>query len=86
VPKSASYADHMTEDDEAVSIDRVVTELRERFPGVPRPVVERLVADRYRQFDGAPVRDYIPVMVRRSARESLASIVRDSRTRFDRNF
>jgi hypothetical protein len=76
----------MTEDDEAKSIDRVVAELGQRFPGVPAPVVERLVADRYRQFEGAPVRDYIAVMVKRSARESLASMVRDSRNRYARNF
>jgi predicted metalloprotease with PDZ domain len=76
----------MTEDDEVKSLDRVVTELGQRFPGVPRTVVERTVADRYRQFDGAPVRDYIPVMVKRSAKASLASMVSDSRTTFGRNF
>jgi hypothetical protein len=81
-----SYAAQMTEDDEAKSIDRVVAELGQRFPGVPARVVERLVADRYRQFEGAPVRDYIAVMVKRSARESLASMVRDSRNRYARNF
>jgi hypothetical protein len=81
-----SYAAQMTEDDEAKSIDRVVIELGERFPGVPKPVVERLVAERYRQFEGAPVRDYIPVMVKRSAKESLTLMIRDSRSRYDRRF
>jgi hypothetical protein len=76
----------MTDDDEAKSLDRVVVELGQRFPGVPKSVVERLVADRYREFDGAPVRDYIPVMVKREAKESLTSIVSESRTKFGRNF
>ena len=67
-------------------MDRVVDELRERFPGVPKPVVERLVQEGYRQFDGATVREYIPVMVKRNARQSLSTIVSDSRSRFGRNF
>jgi len=81
-----SYAARVTQDDEAKSIDQVVVELGQRFPGVPRPVVEQLAADRYRQFDGAPVRDYIPVMVKRGAKESLTAMVADSRNRFGRNF
>ena len=81
-----SYSDQVTEDDETTSMDRVVDELRERFPGVPKPVVERLVQEGYRQFDGATVREYIPVMVKRNARQSLSTIVSDSRSRFGRNF
>jgi hypothetical protein len=76
----------MTEDDELKSIDRVVAELRQRFPGVPTTVVESMVSERYRQFDGAPVRDYIPVMVKRGAKQSLTTMVSDSRTRFGRSF
>ena len=76
----------MTKDDEAKSIGRVVAELGQRFPGVPTSVVERLVADQYRQFEGAPIRDYIPVMVKRSAKEYLTLIVAESRSRFARNF
>jgi hypothetical protein len=76
----------MREEDEAKSLVRVVDELHERFPGVPTVVVERLVTEGYRSFDGAPVRDYIPVMVKRSARESLATLVSGSRNTFDRQF
>lgn len=75
----------MGQDDEAKSIDLVVTELGQRFPGVPRSVVVRLVADRYKEFEGAPIRDYIPVMVRRSAKQSLTSMISESRSRFDRH-
>jgi hypothetical protein len=81
-----SYAAHVTEDDEATTIDKLVVELGQRFPGVPRPVVERLVTERFREFEGAPVRDYIPVMVKRSARESLNSMIADSRSKFERHF
>jgi hypothetical protein len=76
----------MTNDEEARSIDRVTDELGQRFPGVPRSVVEQLVAERFRQFDGAPIREYIPVMVKRSAKESLTVMVRQSRDRFGRHF
>lgn len=61
----------------------VVAELHERFPGVPAPVIDQVVAERVRQFDGAPVRDYIAVMVKRDARQSIAAMVRESRARFD---
>lgn len=57
--------------------------MHERFPGVPKPVIDQLVAERVRQYDGAPVRDYIAVMVKRDARQSIAAMVRDSRTRYD---
>jgi hypothetical protein len=76
----------MNNDDEAKSLDRVVVELGQRFPAVPKSVVERLVADQYHEFDGAPVRDYIPVMVKRVAKESLTSMVSESRSRYGRNF
>lgn len=83
---ASSYAAEVTEEDEAKSLDRVVVELEQRFPGVPRPIVERIVADGYRQFDGASIREYIPVMVKHSARASLSSIVGDSRAKFGRSF
>ena len=79
------YAAHVTQDEEAKAIDQVVVELGRRYPGVPRPVVERLVTARFREFDDAPIRDYIPVMVKRSASASLSSLIRESRGRFERH-
>jgi hypothetical protein len=72
----------VNETDERTSIGRVVADLEIRFPLVPKPVIVGIVDEKYRAFDGAPVRDYIPVMVRRSARESLFELVSASRARW----
>lgn len=60
---------------EQKSLVKVVTDLRQRFPHVPIDVIETFVADAYLEFTGAPVRDYIPVMVQRVAKNRIAAIV-----------
>ena len=69
----------MDETDESKSVDKVIVDLRAKFPLVPGSVIEDIVRDKYGAFDGAPVRDYIPVMVRREAAESLREVIRASR-------
>ena len=61
----------MSDPDEAKTIDTVIAALELRFPQLPRPEIESVVGESYHQFDGAPVRDYIPVLVQRGAREQL---------------
>jgi hypothetical protein len=61
----------MSDPDETKSIDTVIAALELRFPEFPRPEIEQVVGASYHQFDGAPVRDYIPVLVQRGAREQL---------------
>lgn len=61
----------MSDPDETKSIDTVIAALELRFPQLPRPDIEVIVGQRYHEFDGAPVRDYIPVLVQRGAREQL---------------
>lgn len=56
---------------ERESLDRIVTSLMERFPRTSRVVIERIVDRRYLEFYGAPIRDYIPILVEREAREDL---------------
>jgi hypothetical protein len=57
--------------DEHKSLDRIVASLEMRFPLTSRVTIERVVDRRYREFSGAPIRDYIPIMVEREAREDL---------------
>jgi hypothetical protein len=61
----------MSDPDETKSIDTVIAALELRFPKLPRPEIAEVVDERYHQFDGAPVRDYIPVLVQREAGRQL---------------
>lgn len=69
-----AQAVRMSDPDETKSIDTVIAALEQRFPQLPRPEIEEIVGQRYHQFDGAPVRDYIPVLVQRSAKERLLEL------------
>jgi hypothetical protein len=51
--------------DEARRLDLLVRELRTAFPEVPGEQVRSVVAGTWLRFRGAPVRDYVPLLVRR---------------------
>jgi hypothetical protein len=61
----------MTETDEVKALARVIDQLAQRFPSVSRGEIALIVNGEYHEFDGAPVRDYVPVMVERGAKHSL---------------
>lgn len=69
----------MNEKDETSAIEKVISDLNSKFPHVPKQVVAGVVRQRYALFLGAPIRDYIPVMVRREAAEELRAIIRESK-------
>jgi len=58
---------------EAESMSRVVTPLRQQFPELPADTVEQAVYGRYDEFDGRPIRDFVPILVERSARHDLSA-------------
>jgi hypothetical protein len=64
----------MSDVDETKSIDTVIAALELRFPEVSRPKIEQVVERGYHRFDGAPIRDYIPVLVQRDARAQLRQL------------
>lgn len=70
---------HVDEKDEVAALEKVVSDLGSKFPHVPEPVIRSVVRQRYARFVGAPVRDYIPVMVRREASEELRMLIRESK-------
>jgi UDP-glucose 4-epimerase len=72
----------MSEPDETKSIDTVIAALESQFPSVGRPEIAKVVGQRYHEFDGAPVRDYIPVLVQRGAREQLLDMSGAQRPRY----
>ena len=57
--------------DERTSLDRIVVSLSERFPEAAQSMIERAVDRRYLEFYGAPIREYIPIMVEREATDDL---------------
>ena len=59
--------------DETQALDQVCERLADRFPAVPAATVRLAVDAAHRKLDGRPVRSYVPVLVERAARETLAS-------------
>lgn len=48
--------------------------LRARFPHLPADEVARAVQLSHRELDDAPVRDFVPILVEKRARELLAGL------------
>lgn len=61
----------VTDRDEADALAVIVNRLRERFPQVPAETVDTVVADYHREYDGLPIRMFVPLLVEREARDHL---------------
>ncbi|MGH1523897.1 three-helix bundle dimerization domain-containing protein [Leifsonia sp. L25] len=61
--------------DEEVAIGHAVDRLAERFPKVPRDHIADLVHQRHVDYTGAPVRDFIPVLIEHDVKRELAAEV-----------
>jgi hypothetical protein len=59
---------------EQTVIGQLVERLIGRYPGIPRATVESAVRDAHTRFDGSPLRDYIPLLVERSAKTALDQV------------
>jgi hypothetical protein len=55
--------------DERRQIDQVVDRLTELFPYVPDHVISDTVDSAHQRFDGARIREFVPLFVERSCRE-----------------
>ncbi len=62
---------------EAGDIVEVVRRLSTRFPDLPSATVQTAVDQAHQKFAGARIRDFVPVFVERSARDTLARINTD---------
>lgn len=65
--------------DEHQAVDRICVRLAARFPDVPAETVQRTVREVHNKLDG-PVRDFVPVLVEREAKDRLAVIAAVNRT------
>ncbi|MGW4531807.1 three-helix bundle dimerization domain-containing protein [Nocardia sp. NPDC004340] len=63
----------MAANDEDQQITALVRRLAEQFPTISADTVESIVADIHHNFEGRPVRDFVPLLVERRAVRRLAS-------------
>lgn len=61
----------MNKDEEVRAVLRLIDRLAARFPDRPRAGIERIVWQEHRRLDGRPVRNYVPLLVERAARDLL---------------
>ena len=62
------------ETDEARAITRVVGRLHEQFAGLDLAVIERTVHRHLAGFEGARIRDFVPILVERLVKQELRSL------------
>ena len=68
-------------ENERRAVERVITRLTTGFPDVPPASVRHIVNASWNQFPDPPVRDFVPVLVERNAREQLRRIAADQSPR-----
>jgi len=54
----------------------VVDRLSEKYPAVDRLEIERIVTAEHHQYEGRPVRDFVPVLVEKSAKKRVKELAR----------
>lgn len=66
------------EESERRSIDDVVERLTAKYPAVDRDEITAIVHAEYEAFDGKPVRDFVPVLVEKSAKKRVKALAHAS--------
>jgi hypothetical protein len=61
------------ENSEQQALSQVADRLQQRFPEVAPDAVRATVEQAYRQLENSRIRDYVPVLVERQARDVLAA-------------
>ena len=56
------------------SVEEVVDRLTMKYPGIDRLEIERIVAEEHQAFEGRPVRDFVPVLVEKSAKQRVKAL------------
>lgn len=64
----------ITAKDEAREVDRLAARLATLYSSIPAEQIGDLVASIHQQFDGAPIRAFVPVLVERAARNRLSRL------------
>jgi hypothetical protein len=70
----ATTIERMATEDEERAVERVVDRLSARFTHLPKQRVSQEVQTAYHQFDSARIREFVPIMVEKQAKDRLARI------------
>ena len=57
--------------DQTVALEHAAERLSARFPEVPREDIDRLVEEHSEEYDDAPVKDFVPVLVEHDVKAEL---------------
>lgn len=57
--------------DQTVALEHAAERLSARFPEVPREDIDRLVGERSEEYEDAPVKDFVPVLVEHDVKAEL---------------
>jgi hypothetical protein len=71
---TANTSDVDTEDERRV-VEGVIARLAARYPEQPVDRIAAVVEQELRGLDGTPIRDFVPILVERQARERLGQLV-----------
>jgi hypothetical protein len=78
---NACESDAVIELSEQTVIDEVADRLTRNYPTIPPETLTAVVQGVHARFDGRPVREYVPLLVERFAREELADRIRSAACR-----
>jgi hypothetical protein len=56
-------------------IDQLADRLVPSYPGVEADEVSRVVHEEYARYEGRPIRDFVPLLVERHAKEELEKLI-----------
>ena len=65
----------MTDEAETQALAVVAQRMRDRFPNIPLEVVDAAVVRFHREYDGRPIREFVPLLVERQVREHLSGSI-----------
>lgn len=60
-----------TSEDEHRAVEDITARLVAEFSQTPREHVSAIVGEAHKELDGTPIRDFVPILVERQARERL---------------
>jgi hypothetical protein len=61
----------MSQADEAQALSHLAARLHEKFPHAPPERIRQVLTQLHRQYDGRPIREFIPLLVEREATDLL---------------
>lgn len=73
-PRNSQGRAIMSADEERRQVELVVDRLAVEHAGVPRHTIEQIVHEVHAAFDAGVVRDFVPLLVERSAKRKIAAL------------